>query len=437
MLQGSSSHKRSRGKVHFGFLANASNTHVSSMAAVGAALRARGHRVTFFQVPDFEGAVCKHGLEYCVVGEDRYPIGSMKRLDERLGRTTGINGLRYSIERAVHQSAVFLEVVPQKIRELGVDFLVVDDVELYGFTVAERLSLPYVTLSMALPAVIDDSIPPYFTNWSYRADAVGRFRNRLGYRYYLRLTAPLVELVDRYRLQWRLPARSSRESRRARLASISQLPQCFDFPRVALSRFHYSAPFGLRLPRPQLDFPWHRLGKRPLVYAAFGTVMSQPRALELIAEASCSLGCETVISLGGGTLKPEAFDHLPQSQVVVVRNAPQLELIKRAAVVVTHGGLNTVLESLAFGVPLLVVPFVNDQPGVASRVQRSGVGEVISPRNLSLFRARRELDRILSHRSYRTKSESLRSEIDMIDGPSRAADVIEECAGVSRVACVR
>ena len=41
---------------------------------------------------------------------------------------------------------------------------------------------------------------------------------------------------------------------------------------------------------------------------------------------------------------------------------PQLDLIKRASAVITHAGLNTVLESLSEGVPLVCIPLGNDQP---------------------------------------------------------------------------
>jgi zeaxanthin glucosyltransferase len=45
-----------------------------------------------------------------------------------------------------------------------------------------------------------------------------------------------------------------------------------------------------------------------------------------------------------------------------------LELLKRATVCITHAGLNTVLESLAQGVPQLAIPITYDQPGVAARI---------------------------------------------------------------------
>jgi zeaxanthin glucosyltransferase len=413
--------------MRFGFLANASTTHLRSMAAVGAALRKRGHRVIFFQVPDFKSIIESVGLEYRAVESAAYPLGTIGHLDAELGQLNGLQGLKYSIGRSVDQARLFLEVLPAVILEEGIDVLVIDDVELYGFTLAEFLAIPYVTLSMALPVVIDDSVPPYFTTWPYREDSLGISRNRRGNRLYLQVAAPLATLVDSYRERWNLPPRTSRSARRARLVSVSQLPQCLDFPRVALSRFHYTAPFGLSLSRPSIEFPWDQLDGRPLVYASFGTVMSRPKELTMILQAADNLGYQAVIVCGGAHLaeiKAVSLGH------IVVQRAPQLELLERAAVVITHGGLNTVLESLAFGIPVVAIPFVNDQPGIAARIKREGVGELLHPKNISVSKLQCTIRLMIADQTYRDRAAAIRDEIRTIDGPVRAADLIEKAVGV-------
>ena len=79
---------------------------------------------------------------------------------------------------------------------------------------------------------------------------------------------------------------------------------------------------------------------------------------------------QLVISLGGG-LDPERLGIL-NGDPLVVRYAPQLEIVERAAAVITHAGLNTTLESLAEGMPLVCISLGNDQPGVAARVDGQG-----------------------------------------------------------------
>ncbi len=130
--------------------------------------------------------------------------------------------------------------------------------------------------------------------------------------------------------------------------------------------------------RPRIDFPWEQLDGRPLVYASLGTLQNGSEdTFRIMAEACAGLHAQLVITLGGG-LDPSRLGSLP-GDPLVVRYAPQLEIVKRAAAVITHAGLNTTLESLAEGVPPVCIPFGNDQPGVAARVAARGAGVVIPP----------------------------------------------------------
>jgi len=54
---------------------------------------------------------------------------------------------------------------------------------------------------------------------------------------------------------------------------------------------------------------------------------------------------------------------------------PQLEVLKKADVFVTHGGMNSVNEGLSFGVPMVVIPFMSDQPTNARRIEELGLGK--------------------------------------------------------------
>jgi zeaxanthin glucosyltransferase len=69
---------------------------------------------------------------------------------------------------------------------------------------------------------------------------------------------------------------------------------------------------------------------------------------------------QVVLSVGKN-LNPHSLGPTP-SNTLVVRSAPQIELLKRAALCITHAGLNTVLESLAQGVPMVAIPIAYSQP---------------------------------------------------------------------------
>jgi MGT family glycosyltransferase len=215
------------------------------------------------------------------------------------------------------------------------------------------------------------------------------------------------------------------------LAQIAQLPESleFDVPgRPAV--LHYTGPFVDAGQRPPVEFPWEWLDGRPVIYASLGTMQNGSETIfRTIAEACTGLNAQLVISLGGG-LEPERLGALA-GDPIVVRYAPQLELVKGAAVVITHAGLNTVLESLSEGVPLVALPLGNDQPGVAARVKARGAGLVIPQQKLTAKKLRAAVRSVLENEKYRDAAQWLKNAFRKADGLNRAADVIEEAFGIS------
>jgi MGT family glycosyltransferase len=101
-------------------------------------------------------------------------------------------------------------------------------------------------------------------------------------------------------------------------------------------------------------------------------------------------------------------------------------LLQRAALSITHAGLNTALESLSYGVPMVAIPITNDQPGVASRLAWIGAAEVVQPSKLTAPRLRAALERVLREPRYREAAQRYRTEIQRADGLRRAADIVEQ-----------
>ena len=217
------------------------------------------------------------------------------------------------------------------------------------------------------------------------------------------------------------------------LAQLSQQPAALELPGRRLPpHFHHTGPWTDAAGRAPVDFPWSRLDPdRPLVYASMGTLQNRVlRTFRMIAEACATLDLQLVISLGGGQ-DPALLGDLP-GDPVVVGYAPQLELIRRSALTISHGGLNTALESLARGVPMVVLPVAYDQPGVGARVEWSGVGRSIPVARLTFERLRVAVRTVLGDPAYRVRAGLLRSSIEAADGLNRAADLIESAFGTRR-----
>jgi zeaxanthin glucosyltransferase len=121
-----------------------------------------------------------------------------------------------------------------------------------------------------------------------------------------------------------------------------------------------------------------------------------------------------VISLGGGSV-PEQIGTLPGNPLVL-EYAPQLELLSSATLTITHAGLNTALESLSAGVPMVAIPVGNDQPGVAARLKAAGVAEILPFQKLRADRLRPLVNKVLNDKTYRERAQALGAEIRKVDG---------------------
>jgi MGT family glycosyltransferase len=131
-----------------------------------------------------------------------------------------------------------------------------------------------------------------------------------------------------------------------------------------------------------------------------------------------------VISLGG-RFDPAMFSDLP-GKPLVVKFAPQLELLRLAKIVITHGGPNTVFEALMEGKPMVAIPLAHDQPAVAARLARLGIAEVLPVMRLSASKIRSAVKKVLNDPGYRDAAVTMQAELHSLHGLERAADVIGE-----------
>ncbi|HZB88208.1 MAG TPA: glycosyltransferase [Terracidiphilus sp.] len=412
--------------ARFGAFCFPGTGHINPMTALAGALQARGHQVVIFGIVDTEARVRAAGIEFCPIGAEDYPPGTLDKLDKRLARLKGIAAFRFTLQRVRNTARMVLRDGPKAVRAANVDALLVDEAEFAG-SVAEHLGLPWISIALIPPLLPDDRFPPFWLGWAAGQDWLSRLRNRLAINLLLRIASPIFKDVNRRRSAWGLKPHTRPEDGLSPLAQITQLPKALEFEIRGNhpAGLHYTGPFVRAQQRPAVDFPWDRLDGRPLIYASLGTLQNGFEDIfRTIADACAGLGAQLVISLGG-ELDPASLGKLA-GDPLVVRFAPQLEILKRAALVITHAGLNTVLESLSEGVPLVAVPLANDQPGVAARLKARGACVVVSPRRLSPARLRKAVMLVLQNARYREAAQGLQRAIQQMDGPDRAADIIEQ-----------
>jgi MGT family glycosyltransferase len=173
------------------------------------------------------------------------------------------------------------------------------------------------------------------------------------------------------------------------------------------------------------DFPWQQLTGEPIVYASMGTL--QNGLIDIfrsITQAAIGLKELQFVLAVGGQLDPKQLGDTP-ANLVVVSHAPQIEILRRSSLCITHAGLNTVLESLSSGVPMLALPITNDQPGVAARIANKKVGVVISPDQAAPENFVAAIKRVLGDSTFRDNVRTMQEAIRSTNGLSIAADILE------------
>jgi zeaxanthin glucosyltransferase len=400
--------------------------HLNPMTALARSLQQRGHEVVVFGVADTEARVRAAGIDFHQIGTEDYPLGALQELDDQLSRLKGLAAFRFTVERVRNSARMVLRTGPEAVRRAKVEALLIDQAEFAG-AVADYLGLPRISIALIPPMIPDDRFPPFWFGWPPGQDRLSRLRNRLGMLLLKWIAAPIFKEVNQQRIAWGLNPFRRPEEALSQMAQITQLPEALEFEVTGKKPpgLFYTGPFVHASQRPPVEFPWERLDGRPLIYASLGTLQNgSEHIFRTIANACAPLDAQLLISLGGG-LDAARLGKLA-GDPLVVRFAPQLEILKRAALVITHAGLNTVLESLAEGVPLVAVPLGNDQPGVAARLKARGAGVVISRRRLNPIRLRKAVMLVLQEASYREAAQVLQRAIHQVDGPNRAADLIEQ-----------
>ena len=414
--------------MRIGFLSLPVPGHLNPMTALARKLQSRGHDVVFMSLADVAPVVEAAELPFVPCSETAYPAGSLGKLVRRLSELSGEEALHFTVNAMMKgYTASLFETVADTLSKAGVEGLVLDQYQPYVELIPMHLRMPFVHVSNALHVDYTGRTPICFVDWPYETGADALARNREGIRRARILLEPLTATAQAYAnkvglsVDWNNPHATV-----SRLAWVTQCPREFDFGSAPdFPQFHYAGPFHDGLGRMDFDFPWQRLTGKPIVYASMGTLQNGlVDIFRSITRAAIELKELQFVLAVGGQVDPKDLGYVP-ANVVVVNHAPQIEILKRSSLCITHAGLNTVLESLSSGVPMLAIPITNDQPGVAARITNRNLGVVISPDQTSPEKFVSTIGRVLGDSTIRDNAHRMQKAIRSVDGLSIAAGILE------------
>jgi UDP:flavonoid glycosyltransferase YjiC (YdhE family) len=173
----------------------------------------------------------------------------------------------------------------------------------------------------------------------------------------------------------------------------------------------------------ELDEKFSLLDRRPLVYVTLGTEFYNADLMTSILTALAD-GDWNVAASTGPRGDPAAVDpHRPN--VIVSRWLPQDTVLDRAAAVVTHAGAGTTIGSLVRGVPLVCVPLGADQFHHARRVEELEAGICLALSTRSPDEITAAVDAVIRDGRYRDRCGAIRADTAQLPGIDSAATLLE------------
>ncbi len=366
--------------------------HVVTLLALAKQLRQRHYRVVFAGVRTLEQPMRTLGYEYANLSAAR-PGGEPTLFD-------------YLPHRAAFQSAAahFIASFRAALCQYEPALILFDSLYSAFGTVAADAGIPWALYETDLPREHDPNVPP--PHLLLPPSAANLPRIRAEWASQLRKAASLREEARRAPdtafawATWHFPALLVEELQRrlgtsvaydhdviyapvARVPRMVFCPQEFDFARGSETNISWVGP-TIDHERDEPDFPWQALpADRPLAFCSLGTqTRRHANTLEVLQRVVDVFSAreDYFLVVACGSPQRRAL-RCTSAHVLVVDRAPQLALLRRARLAVTHAGFNSIKECAALGVRMIALPLGLDQPRNAALIDQHGLGRALDVRD--------------------------------------------------------
>jgi MGT family glycosyltransferase len=405
---------------------------------IGDVLRRRGHTVVFAAEASWKGRLEPLGFTEDLVDLAAPPDGGDEAQDagqfwKDFIRDTAPEFRKPTIEQLdTFIRPVFAELVAGSrfchdqlagiVERARPDVIVQDNV--VGFPALVTAGAPFVRIVSCNPLEIKDpGIPPVFSGYP-AADQRGWEEFRAEYE---RTHRALWNEFNEWVIAQGAPALPDLEFIHEGAANLHVYPEVADYQRSRpLGQSWHRLDSCVRGTDERFEVPGDLAQKKgALIYFSLGSLGSAD--VELMRRV---IGClaETpyryIVSKGPRHAEIELAPNMTGAEFL-----PQTSVLPMCDLVITHGGNNTITESLHFGKPMIVLPLFWDQYDNAQRMDELGFGIRLDSYGFTDRQLHDALDRLLGDSGLRERLASTSAGIRQRDGVRRAADLIEQAAG--------
>jgi MGT family glycosyltransferase len=403
----------------------------NNCVGIGDVLRRRGHRVVFVVEESFGGTLEAKGFE-----ERLMRLGPPPETEEEPGqfwkdfiretapvfRTPTIEQLTSFVAptfEALLDGARYVdERLAEIIDEVAPDVIVEDNVLTFPAILAS--GRPWVRVVSCNPAEIKDpDVPPPFSGYP----VADRSQWATYAQAYDNAHAELHASFSAFCVQRGAPPLPPGELiHESAWLNLYLYPDMVDYARrEPLGPTWHNLQTSVRT----TDEPWEvpaQLGDEgALVYLSLGSLGSgDVELMQGLIDAMATSGHRVVVSKGPQHDQLTLHDNMVGAELL-----PQTSVLPHVDVVITHGGNNTVTESLFFGKPMVVLPLFWDQHDNAQRLHETGCGIRLDTYGHTPQELRDAVDALRADSALRARLAAGASALQAAPGTVRAADLIE------------
>ncbi|MBN1471946.1 MAG: hypothetical protein JW925_09200 [Syntrophaceae bacterium] len=381
--------------------------HYNGSFKLARSLRASGHRIFYIGLADSAQLVKDQGFEFISFAEDLLPLGYEKK--NAVSQSTPGNRVIRKWRKRCNDERLFKEYLrrivdgrlDERLLSCNPDLLICDIFLSFVAMRALYVGIPVITINPLLSVYRNPYIPPIWSSFTPRRTwwsaviVLGSWHwLRFKFLFWDRLVRPLTGefrsptgIWGHWGLFLRIAKRSGypcEENKTYRFAAWGPYlilpeivcgPKAFQLPGSPEDGRRYMS--SVDFSRDEKPFDAGCLDeKKPLIYCSLGSIplsySHSQRFFKAVIDASrLRRGWQFVLNVG----KQYDSSHLgsPESNLMICQWVPQLSLLKKASVMVTHGGLNSIMECINFGVPMVIMPGLWDQQGNAVRAVHHGI----------------------------------------------------------------
>ena len=155
--------------------------------------------------------------------------------------------------------------------------------------------------------------------------------------------------------------------------NIVYVPEVFQPYRNSFGDNYLFIKPRLQPPLSKQVIPYREM-RRPIIYISLGSIISNKGFCKECIRAFG--GKKLTVILNTGRVNPQALGKIPDN-IYAYSFVPQIEVLSKADVFLTHCGMNSINEAMTLGVPMVAMPFINDQISNGKRVVELGIGKKV------------------------------------------------------------